>query len=260
VRSRLVRETRGNPLALVEAVAVTEAELLGKTPIAHPLAMGISPERAFAQQLDGLASSTRDALLIAAASDTGYCREILQAMTQAGLSPNSLEPAERKRVIELVGDRIEFRHPLIRSAAYHLYDPVERRAAHSGLAAALGGGADERAVWHFAAAATGPDAEVAALLETTATAAFARNAYTGAASAFRDCRNPQSGQYRAGAPHDWRGSRTLAGRRGGARSGAAGGVVELAAEPTVRADVQELRGLAMLYASPVVANLRDAPR
>ena len=45
----------GNPLAILEAVAtLTDAELLGNAPITHPLAVGASLERAFAQRLDGL--------------------------------------------------------------------------------------------------------------------------------------------------------------------------------------------------------------
>ena len=72
VRSRIVTQTRGNPLAILEAVAtLTDAELLGNAPITHPLAVGASLERAFAQRLDGLPRDTRDALLVAAASNTG---------------------------------------------------------------------------------------------------------------------------------------------------------------------------------------------
>jgi len=184
VRNRIVTETRGNPLAILEAVAtLTDAELLGKVPITHPLAVGASLERAFAQRLDGLPQDTQDALLIAAASDTGSAGEIARALTQAGLNPDALEPAEREGVITLGGERIEFRHPLVRSAAYHLHDPAERRAAHRALATAADAG--ERAAWHLAAASAGPDEKVAALLETSAVGAFARSAYAAAARAFQ---------------------------------------------------------------------------
>jgi hypothetical protein len=185
VRNRLVTETRGNPLAILEAVAsLTDAELLGRTPITHPLAVGASLERAFAQQLDGLPRDTRAALLIAAPSDTGSSVEIIRALDQAGLSPAALEAAERLGMIAFVGGRFEFRHPLVRSAAYHLHDPVERRAAHRALATAVGVKAVERTAWHLAAASVGPDEKVAALLEKSATHAFAHNAYAAAASAF----------------------------------------------------------------------------
>ena len=250
VRNRIVTETRGNPLAILEAVAtLTDAELLGKVPITHPLAVGASLERAFAQRLDSLPQDTQDALLIAAASDTGSAGEIARALTQAGLNPDALEPAEREGVITLGGERIEFRHPLVRSAAYHLHDPAERRAAHRALATAADAG--ERAAWHLAAASAGPDEKVAALLETSAVDAFARSAYAAAARAFQAAallspddedrvrRTMGAGQ-----------ALWLAGE--GERAAALlESVLDLAAEPAARADLQQLRGLAMLFASPV---------
>ena len=250
VRNRIVTETRGNPLAILEAVAtLTDAELLGKAPITHPLAVGASLERAFAQRLDSLPQDTQDALLIAAASDTGSAGEIARALTQAGLSPDALEPAERDGVITLGGERIEFRHPLVRSAAYHLHDPAERRAAHRALAAAADAG--ERAAWHLAAASAGPDEKVAALLETSAMDAFARSAYAAAARAFQAAAVLSVGD-------DDRVRRTIGAGRAlwlageGKRAAALlESVLDLAAEPAARADLQQLRGLAMLFASPV---------
>jgi DNA-binding CsgD family transcriptional regulator len=252
VRNRLIAETRGNPLAILEAVAtLTDAELLGRTPIAHPLAVGVCLERAFAQQLDGLSPDTREALLIAAASDTGSSVEIVRALDQVGLSPAALEAAERLDVIAFVGGRVEFRHPLVRSAAYHLHDPVAHRAAHRALATAVRAGAIERAAWHLAAASAGPDEEVAALLETSATDAFARNAYAAAASAFEtaamlspDDRDRVRRMMSAGRAL-WLGGD---GERAAARLE---GILDFTDEPTARADLQELRGLAMLFASPV---------
>ena len=250
VRNRIVTETRGNPLAILEAVAtLTDAELLGKAPITHPLAVGASLERAFAQRLDGLPQDTQDALLIAAASDTGSAGEIARALTQAGLNPDALEPAEREGVITLGGERIEFRHPLVRSAAYHLHDPAERRAAHRALATAADAG--ERAAWHLAAASAGPDEMVAALLETSAVGAFARSAYAAAARAFQAAAVLSVGD-------DDRVRRTIGAGRAlwlageGKRAAALlESVLDLAAEPAARADLQQLRGLAMLFASPV---------
>ena len=250
VRSRIVTETRGNPLAILEAVAIlTDAELLGKTPITRPLAVGASLEQAFAQRLDVLPRDTRDALLIAAASDTGSAGEIVCALARAGLSPDVLEPAERDGVI-IRGERIEFRHPLVRSAAYHLRDPAGRRAAHRALAAAAAG-AGERAAWHLAAASAGPDEQVAVLLESSAASAFARRAYAAAASAFQAAALLSPGD-------DDRVRRMMGAGRAfwfaGERERAAAlleSVLDLASEPTARADLQQLRGLAMLLASPV---------
>jgi DNA-binding CsgD family transcriptional regulator len=252
VRSRLVRETRGNPLAILEAIAsLSNSQLLGKAPIVHPLAVSCSLERAFAQQLDGLPLDTRQALLIAAASDSGSSVEIVRALAHAGLHANALEPAERLEVITFAGERIDFRHPLVRSAAYHSHDPVERRLAHRALATGVRAGAIERAAWHLAAASTGPDEEVAALLETSATEAFARNAYAAAASAFETAAllSPADADRVRRMMNAGR-ALWLAGE--GERAAALlEGILDLTDEPTARADVQELRGLAMLFTSPV---------
>ena len=147
VRDRLITETRGNPLAIIEAVAtLTEDERGGRVPIAHPLAVGATLERAFAQHLEDLPDETHRALVIAAASDTGDAREILAAMAAEGLSPDALEAAERADMITLARGRVEFSHPLVRSAAYHARDPADRREAHRALAAAVGG--DDQGAWH----------------------------------------------------------------------------------------------------------------
>jgi DNA-binding CsgD family transcriptional regulator len=249
VRARIVTDTRGNPLAILEAVAtLTETELLGKAPIIRPLPVGAALKTAFAQQLSGLPHDTRAALLIAAASDTGSAGEIVRALIEAGLNPAALEPAERDGVVLLGGERIEFRHPLVRSASYHLHDPAQRRAAHRVLAAAAG--ASERAAWHLAAASAGPDEDTAALLETSAIGAAARSAHAAAGRAL------QAAALLSPVDED-RLRRTVSAGRAlwlageGARAAALlEGVLDLASEPAVRADLQELRGRSMLFVSP----------
>lgn len=252
VRARIVEETGGNPLAILEAVSAFGSERLdGGASVARPLPVGDALERAFAAQLEGLPDDTRRALLVAAASETGDRSEILAALAAAGLDGAALELAEREGVIALADGRISFRHPLVRSAAYHLHDPVERRAAHAALAEALGEAGGERAAWHHALASAGPDDHVAQLLETAAGDAFTRSAYSAAAGAFEAAA--------AVSTHDDDRLRRLtgAGRAlvlAGEPARAAdllADALPLASDPLARADMQQLRGAAMLFTRPI---------
>ena len=66
------------------------------------------------------------------------------------------------------GDRLVFRHPLIRAATYHGATRTAQRAAHRALATTLPERSPARA-WHLARSALGPDEEIAAALDSAAT-------------------------------------------------------------------------------------------
>ena len=247
--ARLQRQPAGDH----EAIAtLTEAELSGSAPINRPLAVGLALEYAFEQDLVGLPADSRRALLIAAASVTGDAREIAAALAVAGLGTAALDSAEREGVIVLAHNRVEFRHPLVRSAAYHLHPAPQRRAAHRALAEALGDDARAGAAWHWAAATAGPDEEVATRLERAAEVALARSAYAAAASAY------EAAAVLSVAADDRLRRAMGAGRAlwldGEAARAAAllDDVVDLAIDPIVRADLQQLRALARLFTCPVV--------
>ena len=166
VVTRLITATGGNPLALIEIpAALRESQRLGVELLANPLQVGVAVERAFGARVKALPSAAQRALLIAAVSDSGELSPILHA---AGADADGLDQAEAAGLILIAGERLRFRHPLVRSAIDAAATSGEKRAAHAALAAALEGVDDDRATWHRAAATVGHDESVAAALERVA--------------------------------------------------------------------------------------------
>jgi DNA-binding CsgD family transcriptional regulator/tetratricopeptide (TPR) repeat protein len=132
-----------------------------------------------------LSLDAQSSLLIAAASDRDDLGPVLQAMRETRLKPSALEEAETAGFVTARGDRLMWRHPLVRAAVYHGAAPAARRAAHRALAQALDGGAapDSRA-WHLAAAALGHDEDAASALDRSAVSARLRRGSAAAAQAF----------------------------------------------------------------------------
>ena len=185
VADRLYDATRGNPLALLELPGLLSAQqLTGAAPLENPLPVGSIVAQAFARRAQELPQDARTALLVAAASASSELAPVLAAMRSLDLPVEALQPAEDAELLRLAGGRLEFRHPLMRSAVYHAAGPSERRAAHRALAQALVGSpqADERA-WQLAGAALGPDEEAAVALEHAAEQARHRSGFAAAAAA-----------------------------------------------------------------------------
>ena len=183
VRDRLVAETGGNPLALVELPrGVTPAALAGgfALPDAVPLSGRI--EASFRRRLEVLPADTRVLLLVAAADPVGDPVLMWRAAERLGLGPQAATPAAEAGLLE-VGARVLFRHPLVRSAAYRAASLQERQAVHRTLAEATDPELDpDRRAWHWAHATPGPDEDVAAELERSAGRAQARGGLAAAAA------------------------------------------------------------------------------
>jgi DNA-binding CsgD family transcriptional regulator len=183
IAARLVAETRGNPLALVELPgALTEGHLTGGLPLPEPVPVGSLLQRRFLRQVQALPADTQALLLLAAADPSGDPALLWRAATEGGLTMEAAGPAEAERLLTLL-PRVAFRHPLIRSAVYHGVPATRRRQAHRALAAASDPEFDpDRRAWHLAAASPGPDEQVAAELERCAGRASQRGGYAATAA------------------------------------------------------------------------------
>jgi DNA-binding CsgD family transcriptional regulator len=166
VAKRLVAETEGNPLALVElSQLLTDQERLGITPLAESLRVSDGVERSVQRKLAGFPDSTRTAVLLAAVDDVAPELVDLEALI----------PAERAGLVRVHPGRVVFVHPLFRSAVYQSASREQRRDAHRELAELLTRPGDEDLrAWHLAAAATSPDDTAAEALEAAADRAEAR--------------------------------------------------------------------------------------
>jgi DNA-binding CsgD family transcriptional regulator len=186
VRDRIIAETRGNPLAVLEVPrGSTPSELAGGFGVTDPRHLTDRIEQSFVRRLQPLPSQTRRLLLTAAAEPLGDGTLLRQAAGQLGISPDAAGPAVADGLIEL-GARVRFRHPLVRSAVYRTALPQERRVVHRALADATDPQADpDRWTWHRAHAAAGPDEAVAGELERSAGRAQRRGGMA-AAAAFLD--------------------------------------------------------------------------
>ena len=183
VRDRIVAETRGIPLALLEVPRnVSAAELAGGFGNLGVRRSAGQIEENFVHRIQSLPAPTQTLLLVAAAEPVGDAALFLRAAAQLGIAVDGLAPAEAAGVIEF-GPRMRFHHPLMRSASYRAADLTDRRAIHRVLADATDPQSDpDRRAWHAANAAAGPDEAVAAELETSAGRAQSRGGIAAAAA------------------------------------------------------------------------------
>jgi DNA-binding CsgD family transcriptional regulator len=243
VRSQVVTETRGNPLALLELVRrLTPAELAGGFGLPSRAPLAGSLEESFGRRVEALPAKTRLLLLVAAADPTGDPVLVWRAAGRLGVGAAAATPAASSGLLEF-GTWVRFRHPLVRSATYRWASPQQRQNVHRALAAATDPGIDpDRRAWHRAQAAPGPDEQVAAELELSAGRAQARGGMA-AAAAFLEraaALTPEPGR---------RGQRLLAAARAkrdaGALDAALGLLVAVEAgslDPLRTAELERMRG------------------
>ncbi len=181
VRERLVAETRGNPLALLELPReLTPAELAGGFGLLDAPGLSGRIEDSFQRRFAGLPVETQRLLLVAAAEPAGDPVLVWRA---AGLLGIGVQAASDTDGLLKIGGRVTFRHPLVRSSVYRAASPPDRQAVHRALADATDPDVDpDRRAWHRAQAVTGPEEDVASELERSAGRAQARGGLAAAAA------------------------------------------------------------------------------
>ncbi|MGY4650275.1 DNA-binding CsgD family transcriptional regulator [Mycobacterium sp. URHB0021] len=183
VRDRIVAETGGNPLALLELPrGFSVRELAGGfgEPGSAPLTAAV--QESFRRAVQALPEQTRRLLLLAAAEPLGDPALLWRAAARLNIGAEAAAPATGAELATF-GVRVRFRHPLARSAIYRSASVGERQMVHQALAEVTDPDRDpDRRAWHRAQAAVGPDEDVAAELERSAGRARARGGLAAAAA------------------------------------------------------------------------------
>jgi DNA-binding CsgD family transcriptional regulator len=188
VVDRVLADTGGNPLAVVEVgTNFTAEELAARAHLPEPFPAGRQLQQRYLRRVQQLPADAQELLLLAAADISRDRGQVRKAAGAAGIDPDAAEQAaEAAQLIDVSGNVVLFRHPLIRSAVYHGASEAARRQAHHWLGQVGGGDRDpDEQVWHRAAAAAGSDEHLAADLQAGAQHAMDRGALSAAAAFLR---------------------------------------------------------------------------
>jgi AAA ATPase domain len=183
VLERIVVETHGNPLALLELPrGLTPTQLAGGFGLPAALPLSARIEESFTRRLARLPGQGRRLLLVAAADPVGDLALVWRAAQRLGIPESAAQTVASEGLVAF-GAGVVFRHPLVRSAVYRAAGAEARSEVHRALAEATDPAIDpDRRAWHRAQAAAMPDEEVAAELERSAARAQARGGFAAAAA------------------------------------------------------------------------------
>ncbi len=186
VVQRLIEDTRGNPLALLELPGeLTQAQLEGAAALPDQLHLTAHVEQAFLDRSRRLPQQVQSMLLLAAADDTGRLDVLRRASERLDLGEDVLQAGLDSGLLVGTPNAVSLRHPLVRSAIYQAASDPDRRRAHRALAEALTATGDEdRATWHRAYAAAGPDEGLVDALEGVGARSQRRGGYVAALTAY----------------------------------------------------------------------------
>jgi DNA-binding CsgD family transcriptional regulator len=244
-RSRLIAAAAGNPLALLELpFALTKAQRGGQEAIPEILPLTQRLENMYGNRTRSLSEGSRLFVLVAAADNSGDPAIVRRAAEALEIEASDIDAIEAIGLLRVRETSVEWRHPLVRSAAYHHASVARRRDAHLALAAALTDPRDiDRRALQLAAAAEGLDETIASELEASAARAHARGGFASAATVLaRSAALTEDGERRA--------RRLLAAAEAEARALGRSNVArpwldearKLTEQPTLVADIERLRG------------------
>ena len=240
---RIVSETGGNPLALVELGGELSAEqLAGRSPLPQPLPLGRRLEERFLARVRTFPHETQTLLLLASAQQHGDPEQLWRAAASLGVGREAANLPELEGLVTFA-PQVAFGHPLVRSAVYQGSAGRARRRAHEALAAACDPERDpDRRAWHLGSATAGLDEEVAAELERSADRARGRGGWaSNAAFLHRAAELTPDPRRRAERELEAAKAKLMAGDPGGARMLLEGADPQLA-DPLARAQARRLDG------------------
>jgi DNA-binding CsgD family transcriptional regulator len=161
----------GNPFFTLEIVRMLQRTGT-RVEAGHTLRLPESLQDLVGGRLRALPDASRE-FLLAAAAHAHPTVELTE--TASGIERgDGLTPALDAHVVELVGDRIRFTHPLLAAGVYDGANPLQRIQIHARLAELLED--PEARAWQLAASTDRPDADIAAALEDAARTARGRGA------------------------------------------------------------------------------------
>lgn len=179
VAARVVADLAGNPLALRELAATcADVDRLTRHALQPgPLPTGGRIRRRYGDRLAALTTGARDLLLVVAADRALDLPTVTAAAAALGVGAGAIDEAETAGLVEIDGEAVVVRHPLVRSACYWSATPHARRRVHAALAGLVDPDRHpERHAWHLALATVEPDEQVASVLARAARRAGERGA------------------------------------------------------------------------------------
>ncbi|HET9421580.1 MAG TPA: AAA family ATPase [Nocardioides sp.] len=184
VVDRLVADTEGNPLALLEvAQQLDKAQWVGAAPLPSPLPVGDRLLGHYQALLTEMSAGAWRAVVLFALEQSVDSTTVAATLAASGTEPaGALDEAHHRGVLISDARGLRFRHPLLRTAVLRLATPAQQREAHLALAEHLPADSPAR-WWHLAEGSAGPDDVLADELARVAATDRSRLGFAAASAA-----------------------------------------------------------------------------